>query len=114
MDLETAIAAQVGTRPPEDITELILDACKATKVTGLDSFTNLEILTLNGCGLTSLEGFPPLIELKTLELADNQLCDGSLEALQDAALINCSRISLAGNRFSSLEALEPLVRAARA
>jgi Leucine-rich repeat (LRR) protein len=87
-------------------------AC-AAQVTGLDKFVNLEILTLNGCGLTTLEGFPVLQELKTLELADNQLADGCLEALQDAALINMNRLSLAGNRFQTLEALEPLVRKRR-
>ena len=111
MDLEQAIAAQVQSTPPESVTELILDACKATKVTGIDKFINLEMLTLNGCGLTSLEGFPTLPNLKTLELADNQLGDGCLEALQDAALLNLTRLSLAGNRFSTLDALEPLVRA---
>jgi len=108
MDLDTAVAQQTGQTPPEQITELVLDACKATKVTGLDKFVNLEVLTLNGCGLTTLESFPALPSLKTLELADNQLADGCLEALQDAALINMTRLSLAGNRFSTLDALEPL------
>ena len=108
MDLETAVSAQVGDKAPEEITELVLDACKATKITGLDAFVNLEVLTLNGCGQTTLEGFPTLSELKTLELADNQLADGCLEALQDAALINLTRLSLAGNRFQTLDALEPL------
>ena len=67
MDLETAVSAQVGDKAPEEITELVLDACKATKITGLDAFVNLEVLTLNGCGLTTLEGFPTLSELKTLQ-----------------------------------------------
>ena len=97
MDLETAVAAQVGDKAPDEITELVLDACKATKVTGLDAFVNLEVLTLNGCGLTTLDGFPALPALKTLELADNQLTDGQLEALQDAALINLNRL-----RFKAL------------
>ena len=110
MDLDSAIAAQVGATPPEQVRELILDACKATKVTGLDKFVNLETLTLNGCGLTSLEGFPTLPHLRILELSDNQLADGALEVLQDAALLQLTRLSLAGNRFSTLESLEPLVR----
>ena len=111
MNLEDAVAAQVGTTPPETIQELILDACKATKVTGLDKFVNLRVLTLNGCGLKSLDDFPTLPELRTLELSDNQLVDGCLEVLQDAALLNLSCLRLAGNRFSSLDSLEPLVRA---
>ena len=110
MDLETAIAAQVGTTPPEEITQLVLDACKATKVSGLEKFVNLRELTINGCGLTSLEGFPTLAKLEVLQLNDNQLTDGCLEALQDAGLLTLHTLSLAGNRFSTLESLEPLVR----
>ena len=40
--------------------------------------------------------------------AQVNLADGCLEALQDAALINLTRLSLAGNRFQTLDALEPL------
>ena len=111
MNLEDAVAAQIGDTAPDQVTELVLDACKATKVTGLDKFVNLQNLTLNGCGLKSLDDFPTLSELRALELSDNQLVDGSLEALQDAGLLNLRRLSLAGNRFSTVEALEPLVRA---
>jgi len=107
MDLDCAVASQIGHRPHESVEELVLDACKASKVTGLDKFTNLKMLTLNGCGLTTLDGFPTLPKLKTLELADNQLCDG-LEALQDAGLLHLTRLNLAGNRISSLDSLEPL------
>ena len=108
MDLESAIAQQVGDKDPEEVLELVLDACKATKVSGLDKFVNLQMLTLNGCGLTSLEGFPTLDNLKSLELSDNALADGCLDALQDAGLPFLNRLSLAGNRFSTLAALEPL------
>ena len=108
MDLESAIAQQVGDRDAEEIRELVLDACKATKVSGLEKFVNLETLTLNGCGLTSLDGFPTLDNLKSLELSDNALADGCLDALQDAGLPFLNRLSLAGNRFSSLAALEAL------
>ena len=45
-----------------------------------------------------------------LYLNDNQLTDGCLEALQDAGLLTLHTLSLAGNRFSTLESLEPLVR----
>ena len=104
------MAHQIGLRPHEAVEELMLDACKASRVTGLEKFVNLKVLSLNGCGLTSLDGFPTLSKLKSLELSDNQLCDGVLEALQDAGLLHLTKLSLAGNRFSSLESLEPLVR----
>jgi len=107
MSLDAAIAAQTGTRQPEEVTELVLDTCKATKVTGLDKYSNLRLLTLNGCGLTTLEGFPTLPKLLRLELSDNNLNDG-LEALQEAGLVQLRFLSLAGNKFTSLDALEPL------
>ena len=69
------------------------------------------------CGTTTadvlkdtLEGFPTLAKLEVLQLNDNQLTDGCLEALQDAGLLTLHTLSLAGNRFSTLESLEPLVR----
>ena len=109
MDLEAAIQAQTKDTPPDQITELVLDTCKASKVSGLEKFSNLKSLTLNGCGLATLEGFPALPELRRLELSDNMLSDG-LEQLQDAALFQLRSLSLAGNKFSTLEDLEPLVR----
>lgn len=107
--METAIANQIRGQQPDEVLELVLDTCKASKVTGLEKFTNLRTLTLNGCGLTTLEGFPQLPQLVRLELSDNNLSDG-LEALQDACLVNLKSLSLAGNKFSTLESLEPLVR----
>lgn len=107
MDLDKGIEQQVGNRSAETIEELILDTCRATKVVGLDKFTNLKMLTLNGCGLTTLEGFPALPKLRCLELSDNQLSDG-LENLQDAGMFELKRLSLAGNRFATLDSLVPL------
>jgi len=107
MDMETAITNQIGSQAPETVKELVLDTVKATKVTGLDKFQNLTTLTLNGCGLTSLEGFPTLPKLASLELSDNQLA-GGLETLQDCALFALTRLSLAGNRFATLDSLQPL------
>ena len=86
MSLAATISAQAFGREPEDVTELVLDTCKATNITGLEKFTNLRLLTLNGCGLATLEGFPTLPKLQRLELSDNNLSDG-LEALQDAGLV---------------------------
>ena len=111
--MEIAITNQIGGREPDAVTELVLDTCKATRVSGLEKFTKLKNLTLNGCGLTTLEGFPQLANLVRLELSDNNLSEG-LEALQDACLVNLKALSLAGNKFATLESLEPLVRRPRA
>lgn len=105
-----AVANQTKDKKEEDVLELVLDTCKATKVSGLEQFSNLRILTLNGCGLTTLEDFPTLPKLQRLELNDNNLSDG-LEALQEAGLVQLKSLRLAGNKFSTLDALEPLVRA---
>ena len=113
MDLESAITAQTKDVPADQVTELVLDTCKATKVVGLDKFVNLRSLTLNGCGLSTLEGFPTLPDLRRLELSDNNLSEG-LDGLQDAALFQLKSLSLAGNKFATLDDLDPLVRAASA
>ena len=62
-DLQEEIDRQTRGRKPKDVTELILDKCKATKLTGLDEFSNLQSISLNGVGLTTLEGFPTLPKL---------------------------------------------------
>ena len=54
MDLESAITAQTKDVPADQVTELVLDTCKATKVVGLDKFVNLRSLTLNGLVYTRL------------------------------------------------------------
>jgi len=59
-----------------------------------------------GCGLTSIDGLSRLPKLWILELNDNRLED--LEALRTAELTKLKRLSLSGNRFVSLESLEPL------
>ena len=52
----------------------------------LESYTNLEYLTFNDCGLESLENFPDLPNLIRLELIGNKLTEvsslGHLSKLQ--------------------------------
>lgn len=110
---EASIALKTQGKSADEVTELVLDDCKTSRVTGLDKFTHLKVLMLNNCGISTLEGFPTLPLLQRLEIADNNLSDG-LEALQDAALIQLRVLVLAGNKFASLDSLEPLVRAALA
>ena len=108
MNLENAIRNQVGANtPPQTVEELCLDTVCATKVSGLDPFINLRVLTLNGCGITTLEDFPTLPKLKVLELSNNVL-SGTLEELQECGLFMLEQITLAGNNFATLESLQPL------
>lgn len=55
------------------VKELNLDNCRSTNIVGLsDEYVNLEILSLNNVGLTTLKGFPTLPKLRKLELSDNR------------------------------------------
>lgn len=107
MLLETAIAAQTESKAANEVVELVLDTCRASRVSGLDKFANLKKLHLNGCGLTTLEGFPSLPKLEKLSLGDNNLSDG-LEVLQDSGLVWLRHLGLANNKFSTIEQLKPL------
>lgn len=50
------------------VVELNLDNCKAMAVDGLtDEFVNLEVLSLNNVGLTSLRHFPKLPKLRKVK-----------------------------------------------
>jgi len=109
MALVSEIARQKGTKKPFEVRELLLDKCSVAKLKGneFDGFVNLEVLSLNNVGLTTLENFPPLVRLKRLELNDNKI-SGGLDVLQELSLISLSTLSLSGNRIKSLSELEPL------
>jgi len=93
-------------RPAGEITNLNLDNCRSTQITGLtDDFINLENLSLINVGLTNLKGFPKLPQLRRLELSDNRLT-GGLENL--AGCTNLKMLNLSGNKIKDVKALEPL------
>jgi len=109
--MEAKIKEQVGDRDPEFVFHLILDSTKCQKVEGLDQFNALEVLSMNSCGLTSLQGFPKLPQLKELSIADNKLAGCDLKVLQDAELTQLTRLVLAGNsNVKELSELAPLAR----
>lgn len=85
-------------KKPSEITELILDNCNVTKVSGLtDEYVNLSTLSMINMGLTTLEGLPRLDMLRTIDLSDNKLT-GDLDILAE----KCPRlyhINLCANKI---------------
>lgn len=83
-----------------------LDNCRSTNIVGLsDQYTNLEILSLNNAGLTTLKGFPALPKLRKLELSDNRISCG-LNFLSGCKKL--AHLNLSGNKIKTLEDLKPL------
>ncbi|PFH37321.1 putative lanp [Besnoitia besnoiti] len=95
----------------EEMVELILDGRQFKSVSEeaaklLEKLTVLGKLTCNQTGLHSVEGFPVMPSVKTLELTDNHISAG-LEALVKS-FPNLKRLQLGGNYFRTYEVLEPL------
>jgi len=104
--MEYRIGLEKQNKRDDQVTELILDNCRASQISGLtDDFVNLETLSLINVGLTTLKGFPKLPKLKKLELSDNRL-SGGLNLLHGSP--NLQHLNISGNRIKDLEALEPL------
>mmetsp|Transcript_34348 Transcript_34348/g.55081 ORF Transcript_34348/g.55081 Transcript_34348/m.55081 type:complete len:258 (-) Transcript_34348:91-864(-) len=90
----------------EEVESLTLDSmCTSAAIHGLDKCVLLQELSLIGCGITSLEGFPALPALRKLWLSDNRISSG-LDNLAD--LDNLVELSLGGNRLTSLDELKPI------
>jgi hypothetical protein len=103
----------IAGKPPSEISDLLLDNCKATSISGLtEEFTGLTTLSLINVGLTTLEGLPKvsrhnssedtdniqLPSLRTIDLSDNKL-GGGLEKLVEC----CPRlyhINLCANKIT--------------
>ncbi|KAJ0178843.1 hypothetical protein K1T71_005618 [Dendrolimus kikuchii] len=104
--MEKRVALESRGRDPSKVTELNLDNCRSTAVVGLtDQYTNLEILSMNNVGLTTLKGFPTLPKLRKLELSDNRISSG-LNFLSGCKKL--THLNLSGNKISELEVLKPL------
>lgn len=109
--LSKVVAVQVTDIPKGEIEELILDDWKGTELSAadkvlLESFPNLQFLSMNSCGLRSLNNFPLLPKLIKLELNDNKIT-GGLDKL--AGMKDLMQITLAGNQLRTLDAIQPLV-----
>ncbi|XP_068631009.1 acidic leucine-rich nuclear phosphoprotein 32 family member A isoform X1 [Battus philenor] len=104
--MEKRVVLELRGRNPSQVKELNLDNCRSTNIVGLtDEYTNLEILSLNNVGLTSLKGFPTLPNLLKLELSDNRISNG-LNFLNGCKKL--TYLNLSGNKIRDLEALKPL------
>lgn len=104
--MEYRIGLEKQNKRNDQVTELILDNCRASQISGLtDEFVNLETLSLINVGLVTLKGFPKLPKLKKLELSDNRLT-GGLNLLHGSPKLQ--HLNISGNRIKDFEALEPL------
>lgn len=104
--MEYRIGLEKQNKRNDQVTELILDNCRANQISGLtDEFVNLETLSLINVGLVTLKGFPKLPKLKKLELSDNRLT-GGLNLLHGSPKLQ--HLNISGNRIKDFEALEPL------
>ncbi|XP_063619410.1 acidic leucine-rich nuclear phosphoprotein 32 family member A isoform X2 [Cydia splendana] len=104
--MEKRVALELRGRNPSQVKELNLDNCRSTNVVGLtDEYTNLEILSLNNVGLTTLKGFPTLPKLRKLELSDNRISNG-LNFLSGCKKL--THLNFSGNKIKDLETLKPL------
>ncbi|KOB66755.1 Acidic leucine-rich nuclear phosphoprotein 32 family member A [Operophtera brumata] len=104
--MEKRVALELRGRNPSQVKDLNLDNCRSTNIIGLtDEYTNLEILSLNNVGLTTLKGFPNLPKLRKLELSDNRISNG-LNFLSGCKKL--THLNLSGNKIKDLETLKPL------
>lgn len=108
--MERIIRAQIKGASSLEVEELFLDKWKGNELSPddfrlLESFQNLLALSMFCCGLKVLPSFPSLPRLETLELSDNRLA-GNLGSL--AHLTTLLKLSLAGNRISSMSEIAAL------
>mmetsp|Transcript_7159 Transcript_7159/g.13123 ORF Transcript_7159/g.13123 Transcript_7159/m.13123 type:complete len:208 (-) Transcript_7159:39-662(-) len=108
--MEEVIRGQVDDEDAESIEEIVLDAWKSSSIspqdqTLLETYTTLNVLSMLGCGLTSLVNFPHLDNLIKLDLSKNALT-GSLEHLKHCKEL--LQIDLSENQISSFAELRPL------
>ncbi|KAK9108831.1 hypothetical protein Sjap_016891 [Stephania japonica] len=95
--VETALEGQADCVSARSIT---LDGAK---------FESLEHLSIANVGVSSLENFPRLRNLRRLILSDNRIA-GGLEFLVEAELECLRDLDLSNNRIQSIEELAPLAK----
>jgi len=105
-----AIQEQKTIADGEDLEEINLDSIPISKFTNdinkeLEAITTLYSLSLNDCGITTLENFPKLQSLIRLELMDNKIVPSSLGSLGKSCP-NLQSLSLGGNPIKEYDDLK--------
>lgn len=105
-DMESRVKNELAGQKPSEVTELILDNCRSTTMVGItEEYVELEVLSVINVGLTTLQGFPSLPKLRSLELSDNKI-SGDFGCLKSCP--NLVSLKLCNNKITDLASLEPL------
>jgi len=107
-----AVRRQITGLTNDQVEELVLEGLHCTELSVsdcalLESFPNLQFLSINNCGLRSLHNFPHLPKLIKLELNDNSL-SGGLDKL--LSLRDLMQVSLSGNQLKTIQDITPLLQ----
>jgi Leucine-rich repeat (LRR) protein len=110
--MQEAVQRQIRGLPKNEVDELTLEGLHCTELSPsdralLESFPNLQFLSMNNCGLRSLNNFPHLPKLIKLELNDNALTGGLDKLL---VLRDLMQVSLMGNQFNTIQDISPLLQ----
>lgn len=106
LTMDNRICLEKQDKRNDQLIELILDRCVASRITGLtEDFKSLEFLSIIAVGLETLDGFPKLPNLIKLDLCDNKLT-GGLDVLVGCPKLKYSDLS--GNNIEDFDVLEPL------
>lgn len=108
--MEDVIREQVQDEDVDSVEEISLDEWRGTGISegdksALETYSSLNVLSMSGCGLTSLANFPHLTTLIKLDLSDNSLT-GGLEHLKHCK--GLLQLNLADNNLKSIADLRPL------
>lgn len=108
--MEDIIQTQREDKEIEDVLELCFDEWKFKSFTEkekklIETYEQLDTLSLEDCGLESLENFPNLPNLMRLNLTLNKI-KGNLESITH--LSQLMQLSLIDNEITTIEDLRPL------
>ncbi|CAK58073.1 unnamed protein product (macronuclear) [Paramecium tetraurelia] len=117
MSWQQKLKKQIGTQPYSEIKQLRFNNLQLNKlpedfVSELHKCTNLEILSLNQCGIRSLENLQQMCSVTQLEYLDNFTTSKTLQ--QIAKTFPNLEVLIAGGNFlrelRDLDALKPLTK----
>lgn len=109
--LKDKIQEMAGDTDVTDFDNLILDEDPLERLTAadktyLETFTKLEMISLNSCRMQTLENFPVVASLTRVELSENQIKGSDLAHLARSTSI--TTLKLANNKIGTMSELEAL------